>query len=127
MRDTPDMAQLDHPVRQETKRPTAPTRRGAAAGQGDEVGLLVAVEHPRPSWQGATNEDTLETALDEGATHAMDGDRSQIQGDADLLVRPCRPEVAAVRLQEDARPSQFPGRRLAAGDQRFQLLTLFDR
>src|SRR5512135_1125756 len=122
MRDTPDMAQLNHPVRQETERPTAPTRRGAATCQGDEVGLLLAIQHPRTSWHGATNEDALETAFDEGATHAMDGDRSQIQGDADLLVRPCRPKVAAVRLQEDARPSQFPGRRLAAGDQRFQLM-----
>ncbi len=118
MRDAANMAQLNHPVRQEAERPAAPTRRGAAAGQGDEVRLLLAVEHPRASWHGATHEDALETALDEGATHAMDGNRPHIQGDADLLVRPCRPKRAPVRLQQDACPRQFPGRRLAAGDQR---------
>ncbi len=118
MRDAADVAQLHHPVRREAERPAAPARRGAAAGQGDEVGLLFAVEHPRTSWHGATNEGAFETAFDEGATHAMDGDRPHIQGDADLLVRPCRRQVTAVRLQEDACPRQFPGRRLAAGDQR---------
>ena len=52
-------------VRQETERPAAPTRWRASAGQGDEVGLLLAVEHSRTARYGTTNEGTIKTAFDE--------------------------------------------------------------
>ncbi len=59
------MAEFDQSVRQETERPAAPTLRRASAGQGDEVGLLVAVEHSRAPRYGATNQGTLKTTFDE--------------------------------------------------------------
>ena len=47
MGDLVDMAEFDQSIRQETERPAAPTRWRASTGQGDEVGLLLAVEHSR--------------------------------------------------------------------------------
>ena len=41
------MAELDQSVREKTERPSAPARWRASARQGDEVGLLLAVEHSR--------------------------------------------------------------------------------
>ena len=60
-----DVAEFDQSVRQERGRPAAPTRWRASAGQGDEVGLLLAVEHSRTEGYGTTNEGTLKTTFDE--------------------------------------------------------------
>ena len=65
MGDLVDMAEFDQSVRQETERPAAPTRRRASAGQGDEVGLLLAVEHSRTARYGTTNEGAIKTPFDE--------------------------------------------------------------
>ena len=59
------MAEIDQFVRQETERPAAPPRRRASTGQGDEVGLLLAVEHSRTAWYGTTNEGAIKTTFDE--------------------------------------------------------------
>ena len=59
------MAEIDQFVRQETERPAAPTRWRASAGQGDEVGLLLAVEHSRATRYRTTNEGTLQATFDE--------------------------------------------------------------
>ena len=45
MGDFVDMAELDQFVRQKPERPAAPARGRASARQGDEMGLLLAVEH----------------------------------------------------------------------------------
>ena len=65
MGDLADVAEFDQPVRQETERPAAPALWRAAAGQGDEVGLLLAVEHPPTARYGTTNEDAIKTTFDE--------------------------------------------------------------
>lgn len=120
------MPKLDEFVRQKTKRPATPTCRRASAGQGDEVGLLFAIEHPRTARYGTTNEDAVKTAFDERATDSMDCKRAEVQGIADLLVGPRRPEETAIGFEQDACPSQFARRRLAFGDDRFQLAAFRD-
>jgi hypothetical protein len=65
MGDLVDVAELDQSVRQETERPAATTCRRAPAGQGDEMGLLLAVEHSPTVRDGTTNEDALKTTFDE--------------------------------------------------------------
>ena len=44
-----DMAEFDQSIRQEPERPAAPTCWRVPTGQGDEVGLLVAIKQPRPA------------------------------------------------------------------------------
>ena len=65
MGDLFDMAEFDQSIRQEPERPAAPTCRRASTGQGDEVGLLLAVEHSRTARYGTTNEGTIEAPFDE--------------------------------------------------------------
>src|SRR3954470_22613258 len=115
------MAEFDQSVRQETERPAASPRWRASTGQGDEVGLLVAIEHSHPARDGTANEGAIKTPFDEGAADPVDSDRSEVQSVADLLVGPRRAEAAAIGLQQDTRPGQLARRRLAFGDERFQL------
>src|SRR3984957_4870742 len=117
MGDRVDMAEFDQSIPQEPERPAAPPCRRAPAGQGDEVGFLLAIEHSRPARYGMTNEGTIEPTFDEGAANPMDGDRPEVQGIADLLVGPRRAKVAAIGLQEDARPGQLACRPLTFGDE----------
>jgi hypothetical protein len=86
MRDVPDMAELDQFVRQETQRPATPTCRRASTGQGDQVGLLLAVKHSRATGCGTTDEGTIKATLDERTADSVDRDYSEIQSLADLLV-----------------------------------------
>src|SRR5262245_9007984 len=124
MRDRVDMAELDHLVGPETERPAAPARGWAAARQGDQMGLLLAIEHPGPARDGPADQGPLEAAFDEVAADPVDGDRPDIQREADLLIGPSRPRVAAIGLQEDAGPGQLARRRLAFGDEGLQVLAL---
>lgn len=121
------MAEFDQSIRQEPERPTAPTCWRASTGQGNEVGLLVAIEQSRTARYGAANEDTIETPFDERATDPMDCNRSEIQSVADLLVGPRRAKGTAIGLEQDARPGQLARRRLAFGDERFQQAAFLDR
>jgi hypothetical protein len=127
MGDLFDMAEFDQSIRQESECPAAPTRWRASAGQGDEVGLLVAIEQPRTARYGTANEDAIETPFDERATDPMDGNRSEVQSGADLLVRPRRAKGTAIRFEQDARPGQLASRRLAFSEERFQLAAFLDR
>jgi len=86
MRDVPDVAELDKSVCQETQRPATPTCWRASTRQGDQVGLLLAVEHSPPTRCGTTDEGTIKTTLDERTAHSVDCDDSEIQSLADLLV-----------------------------------------
>ena len=86
MGDLADMAKFDQSIRQETECPAAPTRGRAPAGQGDEVGLLVTVEHSWTTRYGTANEGAIETPFNERAADPVDRDRSEIQSVADLLV-----------------------------------------
>ena len=67
MGDRVDVAECDQSVRQETERPAAPALWRASAGQGDEVGLLLAVEHSPTARDGTANEGPIKTPFDEGA------------------------------------------------------------
>ena len=73
------MAKFDPFVRQEPERPTAPTCGRASTGQGDEVGLWLAVEHSRTARYRTTHQGTLKTRFDERAADPMDRDYSKIQ------------------------------------------------
>ena len=86
MGDFVDMAEFDQSSSQEPECPAAPTRRRASTGQGDEVGLLVAIEHSRTAGYGPTDEDAIRTPFDERATDRMDCHGTEVQGLADLLV-----------------------------------------
>jgi hypothetical protein len=57
----------------------------------------------------------------------VDSDRSEVQSVADLLIGPRRAQGTAIGLQQDARPRQLTRRRLAFGDERFQLAAFLDR
>src|SRR3954470_24920725 len=98
MGDRADMPEFDQFVRQETERPAATTRRRAPTRQGDQVGLLLTVEHPPTARYGATDEDAIKATFDERAADAMDRDQSEVQSLSDLLVRPCRAQTAAIGL-----------------------------
>ena len=121
------MAELHESGCQEPECPAAPTRWRAPAGQGDEVGLLVAVEHSWTARYGSANEGTIKTSFDERAADPMDRDRSEVESVADLLVGPRRAQVAAIGFEQDARPGQLACRRLAFDDERFQLAAFLDR
>ena len=86
MRDVPDVAELHQFVRQETQGPATPTCRRASTRQGDQVGLLLAVEHSRTTRCGTTDEGTIKATLDERTADSVDRDSSEIQSLADLLV-----------------------------------------
>jgi hypothetical protein len=86
MRDVPDMAELHQFVRQETQCPPAPTCRRASTREGDQVGLLLAIEYSRTMRYGTTDEDTIKATLDKRTADPVDCDYSQIQSLADLLV-----------------------------------------
>jgi hypothetical protein len=86
MRDVPDMAELDQFVRQEAQRPPAPTCRRVSTREGDQVGLLFAVEHSRTTRYGTTYEDTIKATFDKRTADPVDRDYSEVQSLADLLV-----------------------------------------
>ncbi len=86
MRDISDMAELDQFVRQETQRPPAPTCRRASTRKGDQVCLLLAVEHSRTTRYGTTDEGTIKTTPDKRTADPVYRDYSEIQSLADLLV-----------------------------------------
>jgi hypothetical protein len=127
MRDLVNMAKFDEFVCQETERPAAPTRWRASARQSDQVGLLLAIEHSWPARQGTTNEGAIKATFDKRAADTVDSDHSKVESVADLLVGPCRAKAVAVSLQQDARSCQLACRRLAFGDERFQLGAFLDR
>src|SRR4051794_12177288 len=116
MGDLVDVAECDQSVRQETERPAAPTRWRASASQGDEVGLVLAVEHSPTARDGTANKGTIKTPFDEGAADPVDSDRSEVEGVADLLVGPRRAKGTAIGLEQDACPGQLARRRFAFGD-----------
>ena len=127
MGDRVDVAECDQSVRQETERPAAPALWRASAGQGDEVGLLLAVEHSRTARDGTANEGPIKTPFDEGAADPVNGDCTEVQSVADLLVGPGRAKGTAISFEQDARPGQLARRRLAFGDERFQPASFLDR
>jgi hypothetical protein len=57
----------------------------------------------------------------------MDGNRSEVQSGADLLVGPSRAQGTAIRFEQDTRPGQLARRRRTFGDERFQLAAFLDR
>ena len=126
MGDLVDMAEFDESVCQETERPAAPTRRRASTRQGDQVGLLLAVEHPWTARYGSTNEGTIKTTFDERPADPMDSDRSEVQSVTDLLVGPSRAKGIAISFEQNSRPGQLARRRLAFGDERFQPAAFLD-
>ena len=86
MRDVPDVAEFHQFVRQETQGPATPTCRRASTRQGDQVGLLLAVEHSRATRGRTTDEGAIKATLDKRTADSVDGDYSEIQSLADLLV-----------------------------------------
>jgi hypothetical protein len=127
VRDAFDVAKFDEAFRQQAKRPTAPARWRMTTGQGDQMGFLFTIQHSRPAWDRASDEDPLDPPFDEGLADAVDSNRSDVQGLADLQVRPRRTEGTTVGLQQDACSRQFASGGLPFGDERFQPFAFFHR
>jgi hypothetical protein len=82
------------------------------------MGLLVAIEHRAAARHRTADQGTVQAPLHKASANAVDRDRSDIQGLADLQVGPGRAEGATVGLQQDARPRQLASRRLPLGEER---------
>ena len=83
--------QLDHFLGEQANGPTPSPKGRLTTGQGDQVGLLFAIElavaMPR---LGAPSEDGLQSLLHEGLADAIDGSQPDGKGGADLLAGPGR-------------------------------------
>jgi hypothetical protein len=83
--------QFDHLLGQQADGPTPSSEGRLTTGQGDQMGLLFAIEFavamPR---LGAASEDGLQALLHEGLADAIDGSQPDGKGGADLLVGPGR-------------------------------------
>src|SRR5205807_676541 len=82
--DTIRVPQFDHFAGQQTQGPAPSSRRWLAAGQRDQVGLLLtiqlAVAMPR---LGLTGKHSRQALLDEGLANAVDGYQPDGKGGAD--------------------------------------------
>jgi len=108
--------QFDHLVGQQADGPPSASEGRLATGQGDQVGLLLAIEFPAAMPRlGAARENGLQTLFDEGLADAIDGHQADIEGRADLLIGPGR--AVGVRLEQDPGTADLPCRRLALADQ----------
>src|SRR5215207_2961969 len=84
-RDLRDLAQFHQGVGQQPQGPPLAARWRLATGQGDQVGLLVAVELPGAVLvPGAWGQSRRESLLDEALADARDGGQADIQGEVDL-------------------------------------------
>ena len=52
------------------------------------MSLLVAVEHREAARQGTADENSFETSLHKALANAVDSDRTDVEGFADLLIGP---------------------------------------
>src|SRR4051812_15948097 len=96
------MAQLDEPPCQQSQAPACEARWGLATGQGNQMGLLLAIELALVTpLAGAAAQRGLEAFLDETLTETVDRDQADIQGVADLLIGPGRPIRGSIGLQQD--------------------------
>jgi hypothetical protein len=116
--------QFDQLLGQQANGPTPSPGGRLATGQGDQVGLLFAIElaaaMPR---LGTASEDSLQALFDEGLAHAIDGSQADAKGGADLLVGPGR-AGGDVRLEQDPGTGDLAGSRFALAHQRLQALPL---
>ena len=117
MGDGLDDLQLDEPAGEQARGPAgaAPGRPGA--GQDDQAGLGVAVEHGEPTGAGLGLADQrgFEALLDEALADALDGADIDVEGQGDVGVAPGGSTVGGVGLQQDAGVGDPLGGGLAGG------------
>jgi hypothetical protein len=118
--------QLDHPPCQQAQAPPTVAVRRRRAGQGDQVGLLLAVQLPAvgPPAAAVRAERRRQALLDEPPAQTLHGGEADVEGLDDPLVRPARPSLGLVRLEQDLGVLELAHVRLAAREQPPQPLAL---
>src|SRR5215204_135560 len=126
VRERVGVAQLDHAARQQAQRPAPASLRRRRAGQGDQVRLLLAVEPARvdPRAAAIRAERGGQALLHEAPPQALHGGHPDPDRSCDPLVGPARPTHRRVSLEQDLRVLEPAHVRLAARQQRRELIAL---
>src|SRR5215510_3630072 len=117
---------FDDCVSQEPNRPASKAGRRLAAGERDQLGLLLAIEDRRNRRRFAllAGQHRVEPLLHQLCPYALDHGDVGLECLADRLVRPALTSYALVGLEQDAGLQNGLGRRLAFRDQIVQSLSL---
>src|SRR5437763_6370545 len=106
--------QLDEPVGQHLQRPAGLPGRGRGAGDGDQPGLLVAVEFAvLPAGRLLPVEGQVQPTVGELLADPGHRPGAAVEGLGDRRVVPPRGAPGNIRLEQDAGVDQGPGRVLA--------------
>jgi hypothetical protein len=100
-----DMAQFHQPPRQQPQRPAAVPRRRGGASQGDQMGLLRAIElgGVDACARAVGPQRRREPVLDKALAQALDGRDPDLKRLGNAAVAPARPTPGFVRLEQDLR------------------------
>jgi hypothetical protein len=102
--------QFNHPIGQEAQRPAGMAGGRFTTGQGDEAGLLRAIQLALVhAVGGAPVQRRFQTLLDVLAADAGDGRLAHLHGVGDTFVHPAGALRAAVGFEQDARVRQQAG------------------
>lgn len=115
-----------HPLGQKFQRPACTTLRLGTTGDGDQLGLLLAIEHP---FDTGTNlllalQCRVQPFFDEPLAERLDRSHRYPERRGDLRVLQLRPHLRFIRRQQDVRMTNPVGAGLPRPDELFQPLTL---
>lgn len=123
------MPELNHLPGQEPQRPSRLPLGRRGAGQGNQMRFLLAVESggidPLATTIGAQRRH--QALLDKAPPQALHGGKTNLQRLGNALVRPARPRLGLVRLEQDLRVPQPAHIRLAARQKLPEFLPLLTR
>lgn len=118
MGDVRDVSQLDHPVGQQPQAPAVSAFRRLAAGQGDEVRLLVAVQFALPGQQrGWAVERGVEALFHEALAHPVEGGEADLEGVGEGVIAPASSAFPLVGFEQQASGREGARRGLASGEE----------
>ena len=99
-----DVSQIDETVGEQTQGPAGEAGGGLAASQGDQVGLLVAIQLALvESVRFGRTEGDVQARLDERLPHPVDCGEADIESLTDLVVGPSGSKVGGIGFEEDSR------------------------
>jgi hypothetical protein len=111
---------LHHLLGEQANGPTPSSGGRLATGQGDEVGLLFAIEFAAAMPRlGTAREDRLQALFNEGLADAIDGSQADRKGSTDLLIGPGRTS-AGICLEQNPGTADLSGSRFALAHQGLQ-------